>query len=226
MKITITQSMDMFKSLYAPSCNCTFINDTDSLRFPKDLIFNATYYRYFNNKVTAFRILAYAINISCKISYLVQFPNKNPEWIEDFITRQTPIFDCVEQYIAHQSNNNDKVHLTWWRAKSVFDELAYASVIGLRNKVWAWDDNIGSPYKVSNPFIDYFLVCKDGCFIRTRKTGPSNITYYLSKEDCIREQLNGLVIDDFAEEPITLQINVLPNAPKIHTLKFIEEEIE
>lgn len=221
MKITITQSSEIFKSLNVPTLGTPFVSDSSALWFPTKLMFNKTYYIYLNGRITAFRILAYAVVDHNTISYLVQLPNKTPEWIKDFITRRTPIFDSVEQFIEYQSDSRIHASIEWWRAQSSFRELTYASVIGLRGKVWIWIN--GTPCLVQDPWINYFLVCENGVFIHTCTKDKNNNKWYLSREECIKDNLNGLAIEDFSEEPVSIKINVLPNKPKIHILKFIEE---
>jgi hypothetical protein len=48
---------------------------------------------------------------------------------------------------------------------------------------------------------------------------------YWSKEDCVKANINGLKIVDFpeTENSIKVSIEVVPNEPIIHTLKFMEE---
>ena len=72
----------------------------------------------------------------------------------------------------------------------------------------------------------YLLVTENGCLAYIPKDscqnhwGEQNI--YLNKSDAMKVLLNGMEIVDFAEEPISFNINILPNEPKYTKLKFVE----
>ena len=145
-------------------------------------------------------------------------PNEEPRWIDDFLNEKIRIFNSPEEFMKHQTGYDYAVELNWEKGKQVFPNLGYAAVIGLKGKVWQWSETYNSPTDNFSPEFDYFVVCADGLFV-----GISKQEYYLSAEECVKGKLNGLEIVDFAEEPVKITINVLPNTPKIHTLRFIED---
>lgn len=226
MKTTFTQSTKFFESISAPKVHTDHIGD--GIQFPRNLKFNRTYYKYEENKLVAFRVLAYAytcIRQSLDIyglSFLVQFPNQQPCWENSFLTTKSKIFNSPDDFIKHQTTGNCEVDLYWEIGRCVFSNLAYAAVIGPKGNVWLWSDTYNCPVNTFNASFTHFVVCEQGLFIGIPKSYCGD-KYYLSAEECIKDRLNGLEIVDFAEEPVKITINVLPNTPKIHTLRFIEE---
>lgn len=221
----LTKSSKFFEELGAPSCKKQdyFRN---SLLFPSKLEFNRTYYKYAKDKLTAFRILAYAVQGKyprnggdkyLKLSYLVQTPSNKPEWIENYIDEDYPIFYSKEDFLRHQVRSCS-VDLGWVCGRVAFPQSAYAAVISARGRVWAWDSSSLRPTNDFHPNMDYFVVCPDGVYI-----GVSDEDYYLSAQDCVKSHLDGMEIDEFAEEPFSIQIDVLPSEQVTHTLRFVEE---
>ncbi len=226
MKTTFTQSTNFFESISAPKVHADHI--CDGIQFPRNLKFNRTYYKYEENKLVAFRVLAYAytcIHPSLDmygLSFLVQFPNQQPCWMNSFLTTKSKIFNSPDDFIKHQTTGNCEIDLYWEIGRCAFSNLAFAAVIGPKGSVWSWSDTYNCPVNNFNAKFNYFVVCEQGLFIGIPKSYGGD-KYYLSAEECIKDRLNGLEIVDFAEEPVKITINVLPNTPKIHTLRFIEE---
>lgn len=224
MKVTITKSLDFFQSINAPKLSCvTYIRN--EFKFPFGLQFNRTYYIHRKGQLTAFRVLAYAYKDMCPrgsgvygLTYLVQFPNQAPEWINKFLEPNTQIFASVNDYIQHQGGGDMSQDLHWTCARPMYVEYSYAAVIGLKGKLWKWDYQFNQPNSNCSFLFKYFVVCEEGTFI-----GISEPDYYLSAEECAMSHLNGMEIVDFADEPVKVTINILPNTPKIHTLRFVED---
>lgn len=226
MKTTITQTLSHFGNFSIPKCSFNYI--LSSVKFPSEIEFNQTYYKYENDKLIAFRVLAYAAinSISSEngvaLSYLVQFPNRQPKWMVKFLTQSSKIFDSKEDFLAYQVSGRGNVNLGWECCYTIFSDLAYAAVIGLKGKVWMWDDTTCRPVNRYDVMFDRFLVCEDGTFINVPKT-LNNTKYYLSAQECIKDSLDGMEIVEFAEEPYEIKINILPSKEQIHTLRFMEE---
>lgn len=230
MNIQLTQSTDIFKKYNVPTCSLTSISDV--LKFPRRLCFGTTYYKYSNNKLVAFRILAYAVYSPLTtyekvgLSFLVQLPNSEPQWIEDFITERTTIFDSKESFLTHQVYGNADTKLGWEIARSVFPELARAAVIGFYGRCWVWDNDTNKPINKFYPRFKHLFITDEGMFVYI-PTKVSCLTYsvniFTSQEDCVKDKLNGMEIVEFSEEPMEINIKIYPNTPKVHTLRFIEE---
>jgi hypothetical protein len=46
---------------------------------------------------------------------------------------------------------------------------------------------------------------------------------FLTKEECVASRLDGIEIVEFCDEPIELNITILPNKKVTHTLHFVED---
>lgn len=220
----ITKNEDVFKTLNAP----VFNRDTSSiyieLKFPQNLQFNKTYYTYYKNEITAFRIVAYAVTdeynyITSKLNltYLVQFPNQKLIWLVDFITESTIICESKEQMIQYPLTKR-KVNLDWYQANNMFPNLSYAAVISVRGKVWKKRDF--TPYNNFHPYIKSFVVMDNDILVLL---DDKNNEYFLSEEECVKSILDGCVINDFADEPVEIKVNVLPTQKTTYSLKIVEQ---
>lgn len=230
MDIQITLQDTNFKQVGCPLCHTNLITDS-MLSFPTALKFGKTYYKYIDDKLTAFQILAYAIKghqPSLDLSYLVQFPNRQPTWVSGFLNESSRIFNSVEDFIHYQTYSTDYVFLKWQVGRNAFKELEYAEGIGLWDKLWYWDNK---PHKIVErkqlPTIGYFMVTNEGAFICASKFNNMR-KLYLSKADCIQDKLDGLTIvkfddDDEVELGIEMHITLTPQKAKIHTLHFVED---
>lgn len=227
MNIQLTRNADIFDKYNVPTCNLT--NIRDAVKFPRFLCFGETLYKYYNEKLVAFRILAYAVysrltTDKVGLSFLVQLPNSKPQWIEDFITEKTIIFDSKESFLAHQVCGNADTKLGWDIGRMVFPELSRAAVIGFYGRCWAWDKNENKPHNEFYPHFTHLLITDEGMLVYISKNTCGQFSdVFLSQEDCVKDRLNGMEIVEFADEPMEINIKIYPNAPKVHTLRFIEE---
>lgn len=224
-EIKLTKSNKFFEELGAPSCRGENYF-RDDLLFPSKLEFNRTYYKYAKDKLTAFRVLAYAVQGKYparggskyfKLSYLVQTPSNKNEWIENYIDNDCPIFYSKEDFLRHQVRSCS-VELGWVCGRVAFPQLACAAVISAAGRVWKWDSTYLRPMNNFHPNMEYFMVCPDGVYI-----GVPYEEYFFSAQDCVKSHLDGIEIDEFAEEPFSIQIDVLPSEQVTHTLRFVEE---
>ena len=229
MNIQLTQSTEIFHKYNVPTCNLTSIADV--LKFPRRLCFGTTYYKYSDNKLVAFRILAYAVHSNLLgekigLSFLVQLPNSEPQWIKDFITEKTIIFDSKESFLAHQVYGNADTKLGWESGRLVFPELARVAVIGFYGRCWVWSNDANKPTNKFYPCFNRLFITDEGMFVClpikvTHLTHSVNM--FTNQEDCVKDKLDGMEIVEFSEEPMEINIKIYPNTPKVHTLRFIEE---
>lgn len=228
MNIQLTRNADIFDKYNVPTCDLTSI--CDAVKFPRLLRFGVTYYKYYNNKLVAFRILAYAVysrlttHEEVGLSFLVQLPNSNPQWIKNFITEKTTIFDSKESFLKHQVCGDADTKIDWCIGRIVFPELARAAVIGFYGRCWSWDNDTNRPHNKFYPRFKHFFVTDEGMsvYIPAKTCGQFN-DVFLNHEDCVKDRLNGMEIVEFADEPMEINIKIYPNTPKVHTLRFIEE---
>ena len=229
VNITFTQSSEVFDKFnvpYTKYCHKWFGLNID---FPFKLEFEKTYYKHNGNGLIAFRILAYTLNDSdCsyyKLSYLVQLPNQAPKWEDNFISRKTNVYSSVEDYVMSGG--------------SQFVDLGWASIMATQQvATWqGYSDRFffkGTFYTIKNGavceskghYCNRLFVSKNGWLIGIAKhnlnkyEGENGV--YLHKADAMRVLLDNMIVEDFAEEPITIDITILPNTPKTTKIKFVD----
>ena len=232
MEIKLTKSTDLFESMSAPTCDLTYI--CDNVLFPRCLHLGVTYYKLLNNKLTAFRVLAYAVYSRLTtyekvgLSFLVQMPNEKPQWIEDFLDKNTPVFISKEKFLKHQVTGSSNVDLDWYIGRGVFPELARAAVIGFYGRCWSWNNDTNAPKNDFYPRFNHFVVTKhisgNTLFVHiNKKTCGVWNEVHLTKEECVKSKIDGIEIVEFADEPVEVNITILPSTKVVHTLRFIEE---
>ena len=227
MKIELTHSAELFDKLQVPTCELEYI--IDNFDFPRHLEFNRTYYKFDENKLIAFRVLAYAVysrlttSQHIGLSFLIQFPNQQPRWINDYIGKYSKIFNSKEDFLNHQITGDKSVYLDWSCSTYVFRQLKGFNSISFEGMVYAWSNSRNCPTNNFKPTFTRFLVTQDTLFvqIKTYKSGYDKT--YFTKEECVKDKIDGLEIVEFAEEPIEMNITILPNTKVTHTLRFIEE---
>lgn len=173
MNIQLTKNFEPFDALNTPSCDISFVGD--NIRFPRLLQFNRTYYKKIGNKLTAFRILAYAIYSKLTtyekvcLTYLVQLPNEDPQWEEDFIDQHTCVFNSKEDFMRHQITPCN-INFDWQCGRIVFPTLARAAVIGFYGLCYSWSNSQNRPTNDFYPTFTRFMVVQDTLFVHIRKT--------------------------------------------------------
>lgn len=227
MKIELTQSAEFFDKLQVPTCELDFIRET--FDFPNKLQFNKTYYKSYDNKLLAFRILAYAVYSKLTtheyitLSFLVQFPNEQPRWINGFLSKDSKIFDSKEDFLEHQITGDKSVYLDWSCSTYIFREIKGFNSISFEGMVYAWSNSRNCPTNNFKPTFTRFLVINNTLYVQIKDYKCAYGKTYLTKEECVQDRLNGLEIVEFAEEPFEINIEVLPNRKVTHILRFIED---
>lgn len=190
------------------------------LRVPLNLPYNTTLYKQRKKQLIAFRILAYA---RCggkygSNKYLVQEAGCTPEWKDAYFSNLDVLFRSKEDFFDYLEGDTSKgfvVELEWIQR--------ILPMVGMRtswSKTWRWDDTTSRP-KQRTTYIRYLTITSDGLNIVFSK-GEND---YWSAEECIAGRLDGMEIVEFPDDEYSVNINieVAPNPPKIHTLKFMEE---
>ena len=231
MKVQITQDISQFINLNVPAFKYQHNEFSSKKEFPMMIKFNKTYYKYIDEKLTAFRILAYTINDkynnSNDLYYLVQFPNQAPQWINNFITYESKIYASADDYIL--SGGTNYIQHNWvpmFQCLNLVNKIKNYSNWYFFNQDFYTIKNGAVCVSLKGAYCAYLLVTENGCLAYIPKDscqnhwGEQNI--YLNKSDAMKVLLNGMEIVDFAEEPISFNINILPNEPKYTKLKFVE----
>ena len=225
-----TQSMAIFNELQVPMCDSIESISCD-IEFPRALEFKRTYYMYKNNRLIAFRIVAYALFSRLTtyrktgLSFLVQTPNEPIQWIEEFIKPNTKVFADVESFMEHQVTGKGNISLDWTMSPNMFPFLKDWHNISLKGKVWCWNDETKCPRNDFSPLFTSFLVYENNLFVLFPKQGFLSRDYYLSKEDCVKSRLDGMEIIDFDDSDTIFEceIQITSTRKKIHTLRFLDE---
>ena len=215
--IKLSTAKNPFKSLCVPPFGGEHPDYIISHKeIPTKLEFNKTYYTFMSatNELRAFRVLALAVTDCCgELCALVQYPNSEPIWVGGLFKK--PIFETKEEYLNYAVSGSGTAELGWESFARVYPHYRYASVIGFRDKCWKWAEGQAKP--VYNPKIEYFFINEEGTFACVSDG------YYISREECIKDNLNGVRINEFADEPVVIKTIILPATQKIHTLRFIED---
>ena len=227
MDITLTIKSPQFKDINATEYaslvdSCSYIYH--GVRIPINIQINRTYYKVLKGKLTAFRILAYALT-KCKIGKdsinidaLVQYPNSQPIWESEFITPYSKFYLSKEIYI--ESAGNSYIKLQWETVGSLFPQYAYAAVIGF--KEYVFEKRYGVISLTDKYRITHFIKTQDGFFANLEGFDGRNL--YLSREECISKDLNNLQVEEFADDDFpTFNITIKPNTPRYSTIKIITE---
>jgi hypothetical protein len=229
VNIQFTQSneiFDRFNVPYQTHCHQYFCLNID---FPFRLKFERTYYKYTGNGLTAFRILGYTIDDSdCsnyKLSYLVQLPNQAPKWESNFISRRINVYASVEDYVI--SGGSNAVDLGWasiMATQQVKTWLGYNDRFFFKGEFYTIKN--GAVCESKGHYCNRLFVTKNGWLVGIAKKNMSGYQgekgVYLDKADAMRVLLNDMEIVDFAEEPITIDITILPNTPKTTKIQFVD----
>jgi hypothetical protein len=224
--VTFTQSNEVFNKYNVPPFKYCHRWFSEYNRFPMGLEFEKTYYKRTENGLLAFRILAYTlcdISNPYTITYLVQLPNEQPRWINDFIAPNTKIYASTEDYIL--SAGTQSVDLRWINI--------YQASIG---RIWCnYNDRYffdqtfytikdGAVCESTGHFCNNLFVSKNGWVVQISKRNLESKEQgvYMSKADAMKALLKDMTITDFAEEPISVDITILPNTPKYTKVMIVE----
>lgn len=224
MTLNVTTNVELFTNINCPKrkYNPTWI--CHSLLIPTNIEFNKTYYRYDNDNLIAFRILAMSIgevNNKCVMFYLVQTPNNKPIWIPNFLYTNSILFSSTEHYLSYAAQQSKRLDLgfeQFYKAFKHFSSNAYSFEV---SKTYVWDNYYKKPIACKT-HIYYLLITENGITIGTDHYNEKG-KGYANLDDCIKSHLNNMQIIDFNDE-CEITIHVQQNTtPKVHVLKFVEE---
>jgi hypothetical protein len=213
--IKITSAKTPFERMEVPEFRGEYLQQTT--QFPTALQFNTTMYMYQSatNELKAVRVMALAFESSSSLLALVQFPGDVPFWCNDIFNN--PMFTSKEHFFEYTTGNARPINFGWECVYYVYPDYRHAAVVSLKNFCWSWVKGTAS-IGAKCPPIHYFLITEDGTYACVGKD------YYTSREECVKANLNGLVIDDFADEEVfAIKTIVLPATQKTHILRFVEE---
>lgn len=202
---------EVFEQLETPKYNYNVIQS--NITYP-NITLGETYYKLVDKHLKAFKVLAIAFEsyVIPKRYYLVQFPNAEPTWIEDFITHKSILFTSTEKFYQYMvGDSSARLELTWEKLVNI-----QGVQLGFR-ETWLWNASEGDVvHHLSH--INYLVLMPNKLLI-----GFDLRQGFRSKEECIASHLNGMVITDFdEEETINIEINVQPKQAQVKTIHILE----
>lgn len=202
MTICTTFDLTSFENLKAPKLYDQSIGFFD---YPKaDEIFNKVFYMEDNGKITAFKILAWALHrgfsMSSYLQCLIQTPGGSPTWHKIF---DKPIYTSVNDLVS--CKNRVRFNML------SHSELHLEESVGARrgdcwytfSKSFQFNNELGRvmPYLSR---VRYFIGTPDGIFIGLEHTEEDMKE---SADEAKAAHFNGMEVVDFAE-PIVVNIKI------------------
>lgn len=220
MNVKITNNPMAFEILGCPAVNAPYIV-TSYRSIITNIDFDNVYYwnNAEKNELTAFKVLAIAI-LAERQSYFLQFPNKKM-WIENFFEKEEKnIFSCKEDFFSNIKTQDNFFHQKHSSFSEVFSEYKYSSVIGFKYHTYVWRDS--APSSPKDVDINYFLITKSGATVCIAQKDAERRTIYLNKTDCIKSNLDGMTIKDFASDVEDFHFDVGNIKEETHTIRILE----
>jgi hypothetical protein len=221
MKSFVTYSSEHLTRIDTPFLGKTYLH----IKCPMFLKFNTTYYKLSGKNLIAFRLLAISIGSNGAYHrpyFLIQEPNQKSRWSYIYLNEDDKIFASIEDYFEYlQGDKETNLNAKYW------DKICYFLNKNTSLNVNDSMEHLECEYHynpsrngiVTAPStINYFLINQDGVYISLKKRDG----YFLTKEECIKNQISDMVITDFEEEPINVELTILPNKPKTYTISITE----
>lgn len=212
MKPTTTFDLSLFTTLNAPTFG-NFAVKTHRT-YPIGDIFNKTFYKVHDDKIKAFKVLAWALREDYTIYYLIQFPNEVPQWIANFMCNG--VFSSVENLINGKSLGSNEI-----KRFNAFYEMPVGEDDSVRfNNSFYMNKRDSLVYQTSSA-IRYILGTDNGVFIGLQH---SSLEHKCSREEVIASTYNNMDVIEFAEPPtIEIKIEVIPQKEfVVRKLKLVQ----
>lgn len=195
-------------------------------KIPTNIMFGHTYYHYNEEKNTlsAFKFLAFAITGTRDYAYTscaCQFGDK-VVWIPKFVENEYKnIFANKEDFFSNIGNGNRHAKLQMGDISTCIPEYHYCAAWGAKGLGFIWKN--GTPTVSENSIMKHVVVNRDGLHIILNDTDMSENKVYLSKEECIKDSLAGLVINDMVDaESNEIHIEASNVKTERHTIRILE----
>lgn len=193
--------------------NATFI--------PMGFKFNKVYYYQENDTMISFKILCCCFHSKSENWYfLVQFPNGETKWINEFLDDKY-FFESVDEYFDYLNGNNRlalEIKLT--RLYVINGTENEYNKHFVNQHTWVWNDGLSKPC-TKETLISYIIYNENGIFLVMDKVKDE----FFTKEECLKSRLNNMKIVEFNDNPsISISISIEKRSePIIRTLQFIEK---
>ena len=194
MNITTTFDLNPFAKVSCPSYKSFGISD---ISLPSgEEIFNRKFYMMLGGKITAFKILAWALGeystYHQRIGYLIQTP-KETKWV---FFGDTKFFATLEDMV----NGNEPYKIPTTSATSLFGRIGSWNSSRIEfHRSYYYSEMCGG-VRATATVISHIMGTKDGVYIGLKHNG--NREYKSSKDEVLAEKFNGVEVEDFAEPTI------------------------
>lgn len=193
-----------------------------SPKIPSNITLGKTYYYIDTNcHLVAFRIKAYSFvqahPTDGKTMCLVETPYKT-FWDDKILSR--PIFNSVEDYYTYLASGENRLEIKYTYFNNGDDKRSF-----FLEKTYYWNEGKHRP-QVTETKLHYVLITEKNVYIGVDYTHSQYCKKemgYASGEDCIKANVDGMKIIEFAEPSIPFDLFIEePKEPKVRVLKFID----
>ncbi len=221
-KLVVTTNFANFKNVpqinYSSSGYCLKLYKP---QLPKNIVLGKTYYAIINGDLVAFRIKAYCFTQSVCDTYLwcfVETASGFADWTNTIFKNH--IFASVEDYYNYLSSGVGNIKLEYVN----FSNLAENKGFCLKNTYY-WHKQNQRP-QATDTKLYYVLIDEEHVYVGVDYTHGQYGKLeqgFSNGEDCIKANIDGMNIIEFAEPNISFSIKIEePKEPKIRILKFID----
>lgn len=194
-----------------------------NIEYPTKLEFNKKYYKVNDGKISAFKVLAMALYkdgyCGHRLKYYVQYSNGKPIWVNTI--KNTPIFTSKEHYINYINDSNNIIKPFDLGYK--FGMLGDREYLRFKNTYIVTKDE-QKPIAIDSK-IKHILIMSNGMFVclshQFERFG-NKYNGYDNYNDCMASYLNNMVVEDFEEETLNINIEVNVVKPITSILKIVE----
>ena len=186
---------------------------------PSNIVLGKTYYFLNEGDLMAFRIKAYTFistGTHCTLSALVETP-QGTFWSTTILSRK--IFESVEDYYTYLASGKGLLNINSQRL------TLHGSTSLCFKKTYYWNKSCSRPM-VTETRMHYILITDTKIYVGIDYTHAQygvKEQGFMSGEDCIKANIEGMKIIEFAEPQININITIEePTEPKVRVLKFID----
>ena len=190
-------------------------------QLPKNIVLGKTYFTIMNGDLVAFRIKAYCFTQNVCDTYLwcfVETASGFADWTNNIFKNH--IFASVEDYYNYLASGVGNIKIEYVN----FSNLGENNGFELRNTYY-WNKANQRPQKTRSRMF-YVLVDEENVYVGLdyvhAQYGKAE-QGYSSGEDCIKANIDGMNIIEFAEPKVSFSFTIEePKEPKVRVLKFID----
>lgn len=207
---TTTFNLSSFTTLDAPTYGklhllCCYAPQIDGM-------FTETFYALLDGKISAFKILAWAIMEDNRCACLIQTPIKR-EWV---VLREIPFFRSIKNLIKGEEKvswrDTSFRYYTFDGKGSMYVNGDYATTV---EQSYYYDETYGTAKKTRTP-IKYIVGTPQGVFLGLEQKEK----HYATEDECLSAKFNNIEIIDFTE-PTNFEVKLEIPSVNVVTRKLV-----